>query len=204
MSTESRSPIQPDEPSPDKRSSYSPATEEEELIEHIPAGAWSNFTTNMTESSSRGASNQAGAQYSKATERRPDSTYLSRHLHGSHNPNSAHELQESKSRESKTRSGWSPRKGNELMSTSTPTAWQEIAGMETKEYDDAEEENEQAIEKMVSEYNNHKNNNLDEVRANGQMNGGAGRDRFTLHGWAASFLQQTADGQLSKGTLQRT
>lgn len=185
------------------KSSCHPATDEEELIEHIPAGAWSNFTTNMTESSSRGASNQAGAKYQKTAEKKQGSTYLSRHLHGSHPPNSTHELQESKSREGKIRSAWSPRKNNEHLSTST-TSWQEVAGMETKEYDDAEEENEQAIEKMVSEYNNHKSNNLDEIRANGHIQPGAGRDRFTLHGWAASFLQQTAEGQLSKGTWQTT
>ena len=181
-----------------------PATDEEDLIEHIPAGAWSNFTTNITESSSRGASNQAGAKYSKPTERKQDPTYLSRHLHGSQPPNSTYELQESKSREGKVRSGWSPRKSNEYLSSSTATAWQEVAGMETKEYDDAEEENEQAIEKMVSEYNNHKSNNSDDNRANGQIKTGAGRDRFALHGWAASFLQPTTDGQLSKGTSQTT
>ncbi|KAG0568726.1 hypothetical protein KC19_6G041500 [Ceratodon purpureus] len=199
---ESISPVQSDEPSPNKKSSYHSPRDEEELIEHIPAGAWSNFTTNITESSSRGASNQAAAKYSKGTEKRQDSTYLSRHLHGSHPPNPTHELQESKRREGKTRSAWSPRKNTEHMSTSNTTSWQEVANIETKEYDEAEEENEQAIEKMVSEYNNHKSNNLDETRANGHAQPGAGRDRFALHGWAASFLQQTAEGQISKVNKQ--
>lgn len=159
----------------------------------------------MTESPSR------GAQFSNATERKQDATYLSRHLHGSHPPNSgARELQRSTGRGSKIRSGWSPGKSNELLSTSTATAWQEEADVESKEYDDAEEENEQAIEKMVSEYSNHQSNGFNGMRekdqgfTNGQVKAGAGKDRFTLHGWAATFLQQPTDGQLSKGPSQRT
>lgn len=178
--------------------------DEEDLIEHTPAGAWSNFTTNMTESSSRGASNHTGTKYSKAIEKKQDSTYLSRHLHGSHPPNNTHELKESRSREGRIRSGWSPSKSNEHLSTSTATAWQKVSGTETKEYEDVKADNEQAIGKMESEYNNHKSNSLDEIQANRQIQAGTGRDRFTLHGWAASFLQQTTDGQLSKGTSQRS
>lgn len=69
--------------------------------------------------------------------------------------------------------------------------------MESKEYDEAEEENEEAIEKMVSEFSKH---SRDSSLSNGQGKAGAGRDRFMLHGWAASFLQQPTDGQLPKST----
>jgi len=200
--TDSRSPAPTDEPSQRKhlvkRSSYQT---DDDQIQHIPGNAWS---TKMTESSNRGAFNQTGVQL---TGRKQEATYLSRHLHGSHSPNSTHEIQKSTSRGSKIRSGWSPEKSHELLPSSISTAWQEEAAVESKDHDDTEEENEQVIEKMVSEYSNHQSNGMREIDqgiSTGQLKAGAGRDRFTLHGWAATFLQQPTDVQLPKGKVEDT
>lgn len=153
----------------------------------------------MSESSGRGTFNQTDAQ---STERKQEATYLSRHLHGSRSPNSTHGLQKSTSRVGKIRPGWSPEKNHELFPTSSTTAWQEEVEGESKEHADAEGEIEQANENMVSEYSNLQSNEMREKdmgSSNVQVKGGAGRDRFTLHGWAATFLQQPTDVQLPKG-----
>nr|XP_024394487.1 uncharacterized protein LOC112291385 isoform X1 [Physcomitrium patens] len=192
---EGRSP-RPDQQSPrqveDLLCSHRPPNddeEEERLITLVPANVWSDYATNVSEPPIRGVCAQAVTQYRKAIKRNQDSIYLSRNLHGFHSSNSAHGAHKSCSPRDGMRSGGSPKK-NEYSSTSASVRREESYA-QTKEYDTEKIE---PAEGIVSECNSRKINNLDEI----QIKADAGRGRFALKGWAASFLQQPSTRQVPK------